>query len=133
VGSVPVIQSVVRCVTKYVVAQPAPPHEDRERREEPPLDRVEEVADRGEPRRGRELVELCPLESIDAGVGAIGALRDGVRTVEVTAHVVERVGDPQLRKHVVGRVIVDRSRPLGGLEPAGELGRPSRGGWNVFG
>ena len=52
----------------------------------------------------------------------------GVGAVQVLVDVLDEVGDPQLREHVVGRVVVAVAGALGRLEPADQLGRARSGG-----
>ena len=94
----------------------------REGAEEPPLDRVEQVADRGEPAGVRQLLEVGRHQ---ASVPARRA-GDDVRAVQVLVEALRKVGHPQLREHVVGRVVVGGARAFRGLEPADQVGGPAR-------
>src|SRR4051794_22768495 len=73
-----------------LLPQPAPPDEDHERPEEPPLDRVEQVADRGETAGVRQGLEVGGGQPVHA------VPRDRVGAVEVLVDVLDQVGDPQL-------------------------------------
>ena len=114
------VRGVLVCVGLGLIAQPAHPDEQGKRAEEPPLHGVEQVAQRGEPPHLRELVEVGRLQA----VGRPG--QDRIGAVEVLVDPLDQVGDPQLREYVVVGVLVDGGGPLGGLEPADQLGRPGR-------
>ena len=59
-------------------------------------------------------------------VAGADRLRDHVAAVQVLVDVLDRVRDPHLRDHVVGRVGVGQSGALAGLEPAGDPHRAGR-------
>ena len=111
---------------RALVPHPAPPDEERERAEEPPLDRVEQVAHGGEPPASGSCSRVAGSSpSVPPFVaGSVGD--DGVGAVEVLVDALDQVGDPQLREHVVGRVGVGLAGALGRLQPADQLGGTRR-------
>ena len=68
------------------------------------------------------------VEARPASSPASGSRGDAVRAVEVLVDVLDEVGDPQLREHVVARVVVDLAGALGRLQPGVEARRPRSGG-----
>ena len=116
-------------IERDLLPDPAPPDERGERAEEPPLEGVEQVADRGEPPGVRQLLQVRTHQAVPAVVGervrAVVA-DDDVRAVQVLVDVLDEVGDPQLGKYVVGRVVVDRRVGFRRLQPADQVDRPGR-------
>ena len=77
----------------------------REGPEEPPLDRVEQVADRGEPAGVRQRLEVGWHQAVGpALVPARG--RPTYAPYRSSSKLLREVCHPQLRQHVVGRVVV---------------------------
>ncbi len=114
---------------EHVLLQPAPPHEDREGAEHPPLEGVEQVAQRRSrhrppagARRSPGRARPCPAPVVPPP-GTARSVAIDVAAVEVAVGALQQVGDAQLGQDGVGGVVVGYAGVLRRLQQPDQGGR----------